>query len=184
MLALVLGSGRLAVHVAAALLEEGRAFRVLHVEGSPPDAEAAPMVPREEFRIENLGRVIADLVRDGVTDVAFAGTIGRPDLDPSKVDPQTTPLIPAMMGALQSGDDAALRAVTVFFEDAGLTVRGADELAPDLLPKAGVLTEVSPTDRDRSDVVRAAAIVDALGAVDVGQGAVVSSGLDREGKAR
>ncbi len=49
-------------------------------------------------------------------------------------------------------------------------------MAPALLPGAGVLAG-SVTARDEADAGRAAAIVAALGAVDVGQGAVVVQGL-------
>jgi DUF1009 family protein len=44
------------------------------------------------------------------------------------------------------------------------------------LPAAGLLAG-SLTDRDQADATRAAAIVAALGAVDVGQGTVVAQGL-------
>ncbi|HSF63251.1 MAG TPA: UDP-2,3-diacylglucosamine diphosphatase LpxI, partial [Paracoccaceae bacterium] len=53
---------------------------------------------------------------------------------------------------------------------------GVQDLAPDLVPGPGVLAgEV--TDIDRADAARAAAIVAALGTVDVGQGCVVQQGL-------
>lgn len=177
MLALVLGSGRVPVHLARALSAAGREFEVLHLDGFEPDPDAAPEHLRQGFRIEHLGSLLADLRAAGVTEVAFAGAIGRPPLEPAQIDPATMPLVPAMMAALQSGDDAALRAVIGFFEEAGMTVRAPEDLAPDLLPASGVLTRAKPSDGDRSDIARAAEVVVALGAADVGQGAVVAGGL-------
>ena len=49
-------------------------------------------------------------------------------------------------------------------------------MAPGLVPGAGVLCG-RPSERDIADAARAAEIVDALGRVDVGQGAVVAQGL-------
>jgi len=77
---------------------------------------------------------------------------------------------------MAQGDDATLRVVIELFEEFGFSVVGVEEVAPALLPAVGVLAgSVSP--RDEADAARAAAIVAALGAVDVGQGAVVAQGL-------
>jgi UDP-2,3-diacylglucosamine hydrolase len=66
--------------------------------------------------------------------------------------------------------------VIALFEEFGFTVVGVDEVAPALFPGAGVLAG-AVSSRDEADAARAAVIVDALGAVDVGQGAVVAQGL-------
>jgi UDP-2,3-diacylglucosamine hydrolase len=59
------------------------------------------------------------------------------------VDAATMPLVPRMMAALQVGDDAALRTVLGFFEEAGFAVRAAQEIVPEVLPPEGVLTRAS-----------------------------------------
>ena len=78
---------------------------------------------------------------------------------------------------MQAGDDATLRAVIAIFEEAGSAVVGADEIAPDLVPGAGVLGAAARPRRTSGDAARAAEIVAALGALDMGQGAVVAQGL-------
>ena len=119
-----------------------------------------------------------DLLHDrGVGAVVFAGAVRRPRLDPALFDPATAQLVPRLVAAMQGGDDAALREVIAIFEDAGLAVLGAEALAPGLVPGAGVLTAARPSAADAVDVARAAGIVAALGAADVGQGAVVAQGL-------
>jgi DUF1009 family protein len=79
------------------------------------------------------------------------------------------------MAAMQAGDDVTLREVIALFEEHGFAVAGVAEIAPALIPGPGVLAG-HPTPRDEADAARAAAIVAALGAVDVGQGAVVAQG--------
>ncbi len=167
MRALIAGQGALPVVLAEAL--EGAI--VCEMEGFPsglPDSVV--------FRIETLGTLIGTLRARGVTEVCFAGAVRRPPLDPAKVDKATMPLVPRMMAALQQGDDAALRTVIAFFEEAGIAVVGAEALMPELLPDPGVLTAVQPRDRDRADAERAEAIHAALACADVGQGCVVAAG--------
>jgi UDP-2,3-diacylglucosamine hydrolase len=85
--------------------------------------------------------------------------------------------VPRMMAALQSGDDAALRTVLGFFEEAGFGVPAAHELVPEVLPPEGVLTRAGPGAAAERDVARAVAAHRAMGAADVGQALVVAQGM-------
>jgi DUF1009 family protein len=117
------------------------------------------------------------LAQSGVSRVVFAGAVRRPErLEPELFDGRTVTLLPRILTAMQSGDDAALRAVISLFEDWDLPVVGLQDIAPDLVPEAGLLAGTL-SDRDRADADRAASIVAAIGALDVGQGAVVAGGL-------
>ena len=131
----------------------------------------------ERFRFERLVPFLDSLLDRGVEAVVLAGAMTRPRLDPALFDMATASLMPRLLPALQAGDDATLRAVIAVIEDAGLAVRGLADVAPGLIPGPGVLGAVQPSDTDRRDAQRAAAIVASLGAVDVGQGAVVAQGL-------
>ncbi|GIT91983.1 phosphatidate cytidylyltransferase [Jannaschia pagri] len=168
-LALIAGQGALPAVLANALGRSGRSWFACHLEGFAPKGVGQSRA----FRIERLGSLIADLSDEGVTEVCFAGAIARPPLDPSAVDAATMPLVPRMMQALQAGDDAALRTVIAFFEEAGIAVLGAQDIAPELLqaPQVGI-----PNDRDLADIARAETVQAALGPLDVGQGCVVAGG--------
>lgn len=173
--AIIAGKGALPAYLAARLQADGTDFVIAEVEGFAMDNPAG--LPVERFAIERLALLFDRLHDLGVARVAFAGAVARPRLNPELIDPKTAMLLPAILPALQQGDDATLRAVIGLFEDEGFTVTGADAIAPDLLPDAGVLTRAQPDDRARADAARAADIVAALGAADVGQGAVVAGGL-------
>lgn len=174
MLAIVAGEGDLPALVFKALEADGTAFQLCEMEGHPSDARGDRPVIR--FRIETLGSFIAELLRKGVDRVCFVGRVGRPPLDPSKIDPATMPLVPRMMAALQQGDDAALRTVLSFFHEAGIESVGAHELRPDLLPDVGVLTKVQPSDAHLKDADRGAEIIAAMAQADVGQSCIVARG--------
>lgn len=164
--AVIAGEGLLAPAVVAAL----DAPLVYALDGLTPQVAAQP------FRLERLVPFLDALVRDGVTQVVFAGAIRRPRLEPDLFDPLTLQIVPRILMAMQTGDDAALREVLAVFEESGLRVLSVDEIVPDLVPQAGVLTG-TPTDRDESDAAEAARIVAELGRLDIGQGAVVAQGL-------
>ena len=168
MLALIAGRGGLPGAVVAALPERPL---IAALEGFVPESVTVD----ETFRIEHLGSFLANLTARGVRDVCFAGAVERPPIDQSQIDAQTMPLVPRIAAAMGQGDDAILRTVIAIFEDAGLTVRGVDEVAPSLLPPAGMLVG-EMTDLARPDIQRACEIHAALGAADVGQALVVHKG--------
>lgn len=151
----------------------------LALQGAPAFAPEGLQVeiPAEPFRFERLIPFLDGLVDRGITGVVLAGAMTRPRLDPAMFDPATAQMVPRLVAAMQGGDDATLRAVIAIIEEAGLQVHGLDEVAPDLLPAAGILGGHEPSGEDRRDMARAAQIVEALGRVDVGQGAVVAQGV-------
>lgn len=137
------------------------------------------MVPGADpirFRLERLVPFMERLEDLGVSRVTFAGAVRRPRLDPEAFDARTAALVPRLIGAIGQGDDGALRAVIALFEEFGFTVAGLAEIAPQLVPDEEILTG-SPSGADRHDAARAAQIVAGLGALDLGQGAVVAQGL-------
>jgi hypothetical protein len=182
--AIIAGQGALPIMVSAAMKAQAVKARAMTVpavdtlalvaalDGFQPDG----LVPDMTFRIERLVPFLRDLEAAGVGRVVFAGAVQRPRLDPAMFDPDTATLVPRLLGAMQGGDDATLRVVIALFEEFGFAVAGIADVAPLLVPGVGVLAG-QPSAQDEADAARAATIVAALGAVDVGQGAVVQQGL-------
>ncbi len=166
--AIIAGKGRLPAAVAGVL----DAPLICALDGFAPDGVQVDIT----FRIERLVPFLRALGDAGVDKVTFAGAVQRPRLDPALFDPATAQLVPRLLAAMQAGDDATLREVIALFEEADFAVVGTADIAPALVPGAGVLAGAL-TAPDERDAARAAAIVAALGAVDVGQGAVVQQGL-------
>jgi len=177
MLALIAGTGDLPPALVARLPAPPV---VCAMEGFLPT-----VIPDVTFRIERLGSFLSDLRARGVTQICMAGAISRPPIDPGAVDEATKPLVPRIMDAIAQGDDGALRTIIAIFEEAGLTVRAAHELAPDLLPEAGLLSRSPVTMTARQDAVTAEQTIAEMGRADIGQACVVRDGfvLAREGQA-
>lgn len=172
--AIIAGSGDLPRLLADRLAGAGAPYYVFAVDGLALSLSDHQV---ERFMIERLAILFDRLHELGVTRVVFAGAVARPRLQPELIDAKTAQLLPMILPALQQGDDATLRAVIALFEAEDLPVVGADAVAPEVLPAPGVLSRKTPSDADARDAVRAAEIVQALGAVDVGQGCVVAQGL-------
>jgi DUF1009 family protein len=168
-LALIAGAGALPAALVQAL--PTRPF-IAAMDGFPPDG----LPPDLTFRIERLYPFFNALQDAGVTEIAFAGAVRRPRLDPALFDQQTAQIVPRLMHTLAQGDDATLREVIALFEEEGFTITGAAEIAPSLTPPEGLYAGAL-TPRDQQDATRAAAIAEALGRVDVGQGCVVAQGI-------
>ena len=66
------------------------------------------------------------------------------------------------------------RALATLFEEQGLRVLGAHEVAPEILMPLGPLGGRQPSETDRSDIARGLALLRATGPFDVGQAVVIS----------
>jgi len=168
MRALIAGQGRLPEVLVAA----DPNMLIAGLEPFLPEA----LQPDIRFRIETLGSLIEDLRARGVTELCMAGRIARPDIDLARVDDATKPLLARVEAALAKGDDGALRALISIFEDAGVKVVGAKDVADDLLLDAGVATKCGPGTDTEANARRGQAVVQAMGAADVGQACVIAAG--------
>lgn len=162
--AIIAGAGALPGLLAAA----GPALLV-RLAGQPGGTGDADITAR----LECLGRLFADLRAAGVGELCLAGAMRRADFDRDRLDPETAALLPGLTAAMARGDDALLRRIVAIFEDEGFTVRGAHELRPDLVMRAGTLAGSA---RAGGDAERARAVLAALGPLDVGQAAVAGRG--------
>ncbi|SLN39961.1 hypothetical protein AQS8620_01502 [Aquimixticola soesokkakensis] len=163
--AIIAGTGDLPVQLAGQL--ENPVY-VTFDDSPPPDG----VVP-QAARIEKLGRLFKDLKALGVSEVCFAGAMVRPQINPLLLDRHALRLA----AKLPKGDDALLREVLAVFEESGFAIRGALDIAPALALPAGTLWGRKPSAGDLEDAQKARAVIDALAAQDVGQGAVVAGGL-------
>ncbi|MEM1419432.1 MAG: UDP-2,3-diacylglucosamine diphosphatase LpxI [Pseudomonadota bacterium] len=123
-----------------------------------------------------VGRIFAALSGAGCGRVCFAGALQRPSLSNVRFDFTALRVLPVMRRLMRQGDDGLLRGLAQIFEARGFTMVGAHELLGELLAPMGPLGARTPNQSDLTDIERAAEIVAALGAVDVGQGAVVARG--------
>ena len=153
----------------------GQAYHIITFQGI--DVPWAAEHPWTEVEFVRAGPLFKSLKAHGCTDLVFVGGMARPPVSLARADLTFLGIAPKLLASLGKGDDQTLRAVLEVFESRGFRIRPAFEVMPELLPSEGVLGQVKPSKRDTSDAARAAEIVGKLGEADVGQAAIVASGV-------
>lgn len=175
-LGVIAGGGQLPLSVAQAERDGGHDPFVLQVDGFA-DADFGGF-ETASFPVTSIGRAQKRLKQAGCDAVCFAGIVKRPDLSAlTGLDATSAMLLPGFLKAAKQGDDALLRVLLGSFEDKGFRVVGADEVMQAATPDAGTLGSIEPGEDDLADARKAISIAHAIGALDVGQGAVVCRGL-------
>lgn len=169
--AVLAGSGRLPVLVAAALARSGRDHRILAVRGfAPPALRAKAHAVTDLLDVRG---IIACLRSWSPAAVTLAGGVSRP-APAAVLGAYAAVRNRQEIGNLMArGDDGLLRGVVSLLEDEGHAVVGAHEIAPDLLAGAGVQGRLHPGEDDRRAIATGVRLLQSLSPYDVGQAAVV-----------
>jgi DUF1009 family protein len=133
--------------------------------------------PHQAHQFEKAGRLFAALRGVGCHHVVFAGAMDRPRLRPWRADGKAVKLVGKAIALMAGGDDGLLSGLAAIFEAEGITVIGAQDCLDGLVCHEAVLGRHQPEKIDRTDAARGAAILAALGPLDVGQAAVVAVGV-------
>jgi lipid-A-disaccharide synthase len=172
---IIAGGGDLPRLLVTACRARGALPFVLALEGHANEATVAD-ADHAWVRLGALGEAFRLLKNAGVGEVVFAGAIRRPSLATLRPDARGAAFI-ARIGGKALGDDGLLRAVAAEFTREGMILRGAHELLADILAREGTYGSLSPSPEDAADIARGVEVARGLGALDVGQGAVVQQGI-------
>ena len=128
-------------------------------------------------RMGAAGQILAMLRAQGCQDLVLVGPVRRPSLLDLRPDAEGTRILARIGRAAFTGDDGLLAAVVRVLGEEGFRVLGAHEILTEALGPRGLLGQAAPDAGAMADIRRGAAVVQALGAVDVGQGCVVQQGV-------
>jgi UDP-2,3-diacylglucosamine hydrolase len=174
-LGIIAGSGALPRTLVQACLRDGRDFFVLGFRGQTDDGMMNG-VPHGWSKLGATNAAIDILKQNNVDTLVMAGAIRRPSLREMRPDLRTLKVF-ARLGAAAFGDDALLRAVVAELEKEGFGIVGAHDIEPALITPAGVLGAVQPGEQNGIDRDFGIRVTRTLGALDVGQAAVVQQGI-------
>jgi DUF1009 family protein len=149
---------------------------VLALEGH---ADAAKLEGADTawIRLGEGGRGIALLHEAGVRELVLAGRVRRPALAELRPDARTAKVLAKAGLSFLGGDNAVIKTVVKELEDEGFRVVAPETLIAALIAPEGVLGRHAPDETARDDIARGLSVVRALGALDVGQAAVVQQGI-------
>ena len=171
---LIAGGGDLPHHVLEAIQTSGHDVHVVAIEGS---ADVDAFDKAEQYGIAEFGRHTKAFKKHDCTHVCFAGKVERPDFKKLKPDWKGLKRLPGAIKAASQGDDGLLTYVVGEFEKAGFEIISPQELCSHLLLGGGHLGKVKMSSEHRDDVLKACKVATDIGALDIGQGAVVCDGL-------
>ncbi len=174
-LGIIAGGGALPVRIAASCRARAGGFHVIRIAGSADESLAG--LPGDDCAMGEAGKILRILKNQQCDAVVFAGTVRRPNFKTLKADWRGAALLPKVIAAAARGDGALLNVLVETVESEGMIVIGAEEATQGLAAPAGALGARRPSENDFADIKKAAAVIRALGAFDIGQGAVVSGGL-------
>jgi UDP-2,3-diacylglucosamine hydrolase len=171
-IALICGGGSLPFAVARSLESRGRRVLLL---GFRHWADPVAILRHRHHWVSlgQLGRIMRYARAEGCRDIVFIGTLVRPTLTQLRFDWITLRALPGLVRSFRGGDDHLLSGIARIFEHHGFRLRGAHEVAPDILVPEGALGRRAPSARDRQDIAQALALLAAIGPYDVGQAAVI-----------
>jgi len=175
-LAIVAGGGDLPRRVAEHARRTGRDPMVVGLKGFA-EASLISEFAGVELSVGELGKLMQLMRREGCEEMVFAGTVKRPDFGSLRLDLKGVQSLPRILAAAKRGDDALLRAVMDTFAEAGFRIVGADDVLDDLKVGPGPLGAISPAPEHWLDIRRAAEVASAIGALEIGQGAISCAGL-------
>jgi DUF1009 family protein len=175
-LGIIAGSGRLPLAVAEAAQHDGRSIFVLALEGMAAPEDVSPF-PHGWASLGEIGKAIKLLKNAGCSELTMAGKVPRPEFTKLKLDARGALALPRVIAAAMKGDDALHRTMMTIFEKEGMRIIGPAEAARELLAPHGAIGGVEPSEDHDADILHGIRVALALGALDVGQAAVVCQGL-------
>jgi DUF1009 family protein len=174
-LAIICGGGSLPFAIADSVQQGGRKVVLFAIRGWA-DPQRVAAYAHHWAALGSFGRFCRIARAQGCRDVVFIGVVLRPKLTQLRIDLGTLKVFPQIIAAFRGGDDHLLSSIARIFEREGFRLRGAHEVAPEILVAEGPLGRHAPSPRDRADIARGLALIEATGPFDVGQAAVVADG--------
>jgi hypothetical protein len=121
----------------------------------------------------HIGRLEKLVTERGVRDVVLVGAISRrPDFRTLGFDASTLKLLPRILKLLSGGDDSVLSGIVRLIEGYGVTIRGAHEIATDLVAGPGRVAGPEASGAALADARVALRAAVAIGGLDIGQAAI------------
>ncbi len=128
------------------------------------------------FSLGQAGKIMQYFKDNDVHDLVMTGSIKRPSFATLKTDLKGLQII-SKIGLRAMGDDGLLSILKAELESEGFTLRGIQNFCASILMPEGVLGSIEPPKEDQETIALGIKVTQALGALDIGQSAIVQQGI-------
>jgi hypothetical protein len=172
-LAIICGGGSLPLAVADLVAASGRRVVLFPLRGAA-EGTAVERHPHHWVYIGQIGRFMRLARAERCREVVFIGALVRPSLWQVHPDIVGLRFLPKVLKAFRGGDDHLLSGMGKLLEGEGFRLRGAHEVAPQILLPEGTFGRVQPSEHNRADIAFGLDYLRAAGPFDIGQAVVVA----------
>lgn len=130
-----------------------------------------------QFKIGEIGKILAFIKSKMTTDVVFCGNVKRPSLFSLKLDSIGKKWLKVLGVKAFLGDNALLKGIKELLQKEGLNILSPQNILETLLTPKGILTKISPSDSDLKDIARGMFVLNTMSKADVGQSVIVQEGI-------
>ena len=170
--AVICGGGAFPAAVADAISKQGRPVYLFLLQGFADPALAR--YPHEWTKLGSLAKFVGSSRKFGAKELVIIGSVVRPRLSQVGLDWKSVLLLPRLAKLFLGGDNNLLSGVAKIFEENGLILRGAHEVAPEILMPEGIATNIAPTSQELDDIEVGRGFLEAIDRFDVGQAVVIT----------
>ena len=174
-LGMIAGGGMMPVEIIKHCNDTGREIFVVGIESYAKEEELKD-APHIFAKMGEAGKILKAMAKNDVHDIVLAGAIKRPSFKELIPDWEGAKLM-AKLAIKKMNDNNLFIAAMNEIERHGFKVVGIEEVVPQMMFSEGVYGKVKPSADDMDDIRRGITVAKALGAVDVGQAAVVQEGM-------
>ena len=173
-LAIVAGGGELPWLLREACKTIGRDSLFLALDGEVEENRLPE--PDAWLKLGSWGKNLDFLHTNGVKELVFAGSVGRPDLKKLNPDPRGVGFL-AKLGMAWLGDNSILTSVLKELEHEGFRIISPESLLDNFLAKEGNYGQRGPSKNDWRDIRRGMDVIRKIGKEDIGQAVVIQQGI-------
>ncbi len=127
------------------------------------------------FDITQIRDIFAFFKKHNVTHICFAGGVQKPKISIKILNFQTISLVIHLLLLPNKGDNFLLNAITSLVKRKGFEVISATQLMPDLLVKAGNLTNATPKTSHEKSILLGKQFLEDISKYDISQACIVEN---------
>lgn len=171
-LAVVCGGGAFPAAVVEAVRGQGRAVHLFLLRGFADPA--LERYPHDWVKLGSLAQFISVTRKRDIREIVFIGSVVRPRVSQIGFDWRSLLLVPRLTRLFLGGDNQLLSGITRILSEHGYVLRGAHEVAPEILIPEGLATRAAPDEDQRADIAFGVDLLKTVDRFDIGQAAVIA----------